>query len=719
MTTRDVARRLLITIIMMLMGLPTAAAAGVVLKLGDILVAEPGAESISVIDPSTGIRTVISQGGLLSPSHKTVGVAFAPDGDVIAVHRDTGLIRVNPVTESQSILSQGGLFRDPWAIAIDNVTGYIYVADSGYDNDRPEINGPGRIIRVDPVSGAQQLIASGSACNVFPANAACQNTTSAGSYLAHPYGIAIDYSTGPATLVVADMSSFNGKGAIIRIQAVPNGAQTLLWGPATASPPPQVAQASPLGCPMGVAVEPNGNILTTVFTFPVPSTPTVPPPAGTFYGCAAPGIFRLDLTSNVQAVVNTNAPPWQPVHAYAVGDVIRDEALERVHRVVTAGISQSVPPSWNSAPAGMTMDGSVVWQSIGLGANWLIPFGLAVEPAPTASDPLRYNIVVPDEGYSMVFRLDADGHFMAAPLTASVSNAPSIHVITVTPPAPPDPPPARFNGHPAGVLPTGTTQTTLGLTTDEAATCRYSTQPGVAYASMTNTFTTTGSTAHITVISGLTDLHNYQFFVRCADAPGNTNPNDFIIAFSVASPSANTSTFVGTESLLSEGGMWDSPGAWADLRKNDGAFAVGFNALGRLVTPAVGANQYSEITYDQDPGSTSWVGVATRVQGAGNGSGYLAIVYAGEVRLYRTDDSGSLNFTLLASASAATGNAPRRLRLESQGNTHQVYFNGTLMISHNATGTTYTGGQPGIAASVFGGPQVKLLSFEGGTLGPN
>ena len=63
------------------------------------------------------------------------------------------------------------------------------------------------------------------------------------------------------------------------------------------------------------------------------------------------------------------------------------------------------------------------------------------------------------------------------------------------------------------------------------------------------------------------------------------------------------------------------------------------------MTPAVGPNQYAEITYDQNPGSASWVGVTTRTQGAGNGSGYLAIVYAGEVRLYRTDDTGSLNFT--------------------------------------------------------------------------
>ncbi len=64
------------------------------------------------------------------------------------------------------------------------------------------------------------------------------------------------------------------------------------------------------------------------------------------------------------------------------------------------------------------MDGSVVWQNIGLGANWLIPFGVDAEPAPTPTDPSRYNIIVGDEGYSMLFRLNASGQFVpsAAPL---------------------------------------------------------------------------------------------------------------------------------------------------------------------------------------------------------------------------------------------------------------------------------------------------------------
>jgi sugar lactone lactonase YvrE len=330
--------------------------------VGDVLVAEPATASIVVVDRTTGQKTVISQGGLLAPVHKSVGVALAVDGTIIVAHRVTGLIRVHPVTGAQTVLSQGGLFKDPWAVVVNQITGDIYVADSGYDFDRPEINGAGKIIRVDPVSGVQQLIASGSTCTFFPANAACQNTTTAGSYLAHPYGIAIDYTTSPATLVVADMSSFNGNGAIFRLQAVPNGAQTLLWGPATAVPAPRVSQQSPLACPMGVAVDPNGNILTSVFSYPVPNQPVIPVSSGTFYGCTPGGIHRIDLVNSVQSVVSANAPQWEATRSYVVGDVIADLSGGSVHRVVSSGVSQDTFPNWNGTVGGTTADGSVVWR---------------------------------------------------------------------------------------------------------------------------------------------------------------------------------------------------------------------------------------------------------------------------------------------------------------------------------------------------------------------
>ena len=230
---------------------------------------------------------------------------------------------------------------------------------------------------------------------------------------------------------------------------------------------------------------------------------------------------------------------------------------------------------------------------------------------------------------------------------------------------------------------------------------------------MPSTFSQTGGLTHVETVAGLTDSSGYGYYVRCQDSSGNTNTDDFAITFSVGAVAA-TSIFSGVESPLSENGMWDVPGAWSALSKNNGAYAVDLFDAARLVKPIIGADQYSEITYSQDPGSSSWVGVTTRVQGTNNGSGYLAIAYAGEVRLYRTDDSGSLNFTLLASASAPIGTAPMRLRLESQGSNHRVYLNGVQLI--NFSETFYVKGQPGIAASVFGGPIVKVLSFAGGAI---
>jgi len=280
-------------------------------------------------------------------------------------------------------------------------------------------------------------------------------------------------------------------------------------------------------------------------------------------------------------------------------------------------------------------------------------------------------------------------------------------------------PPVRSNGQPAGTLAAGTTQTSLGLITDESATCQYSATAGVAYASMPNIFSSTGGTTHATPVTGLANGSGYNYYVRCKDASGNANTDDFAISFTVAAGttgggSTATSSFTGVEDPLSENGMWDTPGSWTRLHKNNGVYSTNTFSAARLVTPAVGADQYAEITYDQDPGTASWPAVLTRVQSAGNGSGYLAIAYAGQVRLYRADDNGSLNFPFLASANVNVGTAPRRLRLESQGNVHRIYFNGTLMLTFSDS--TYTSGQPGIADSVFGGPTVKILSFSGGGL---
>jgi hypothetical protein len=95
-------------------------------------------------------------------------------------------------------------------------------------------------------------------------------------------------------------------------------------------------------------------------------------------------------------------------------------------------------------------------------------------------------------------------------------------------------PPVESGGSPSGVLAAGTTQTTLGLGTNEAATCRYSTVAATAYAAMTNVFTTTGGVTHSTLVGGLTNGQSYTYFVRCQDVAGNANTSDFPISFSVS-----------------------------------------------------------------------------------------------------------------------------------------------------------------------------------------
>ena len=151
----------------------------------------------------------------------------------------------------------------------------------------------------------------------------------------------------------------------------------------------------------------------------------------------------------------------------------------------------------------------------------------------------------------------------------------------------------------------------------------------------------TGGTAHSTLVSGLVDSGSYSYYVRCQDGTGNANPDDFVITFSVARAVGGHGKqyFSGIEDPLSENGMWDTPGAWTSLKKNRGVYSTNRLSAARLVTPVVGADQYARDHLRSGSGSSSWAEVMTRVQGMDNGSGYLAIAYAGEVRLYRSDES--------------------------------------------------------------------------------
>jgi chitodextrinase len=105
-------------------------------------------------------------------------------------------------------------------------------------------------------------------------------------------------------------------------------------------------------------------------------------------------------------------------------------------------------------------------------------------------------------------------------------------------------PPSVTITAPSTNLAAGTTQTTLAVTTNENATCAYSTNAGAAFASMT-TFTSTGGTSHSTTLSPLSNGTTYTYYVKCKDTSGNISGNASV-TFAVAAPVDSTPPSVPT-----------------------------------------------------------------------------------------------------------------------------------------------------------------------------
>src|SRR3989344_1398308 len=102
---------------------------------------------------------------------------------------------------------------------------------------------------------------------------------------------------------------------------------------------------------------------------------------------------------------------------------------------------------------------------------------------------------------------------------------------------PPDSdPPNRSAGSPSTELVYTTTSTSISLTTNENATCKYSLTANTSYAGMTGIFLGAGTTSHTATVSGLTSGNSYSYYVRCQDTPGNANTGDYPIQFSVGTP---------------------------------------------------------------------------------------------------------------------------------------------------------------------------------------
>jgi hypothetical protein len=117
--------------------------------------------------------------------------------------------------------------------------------------------------------------------------------------------------------------------------------------------------------------------------------------------------------------------------------------------------------------------------------------------------------------------------------------------------------PTLSNGSPVGTLPENTAQTTLNVTTDEQATCKYGTVPNAPYASLSNTFLITGGTSHSASVSGLSNGASYDYYLKCQDAFGNFNTMDYQVSFAVASSSDTVAPRVTSINYMLNGRMVD------------------------------------------------------------------------------------------------------------------------------------------------------------------
>jgi hypothetical protein len=121
---------------------------------------------------------------------------------------------------------------------------------------------------------------------------------------------------------------------------------------------------------------------------------------------------------------------------------------------------------------------------------------------------------------------DAAGNDMVA-----VNNLP---ITNSTPSAEDTTPPVRFNGLPIGTLAAGTTSVPYQLTTTEPAICRPNTSSGVAYPDTVGQMLVTGGINH-QGWAPVSDGNSYSYYIRCSDAAGNYNTDDFVITFAIAS----------------------------------------------------------------------------------------------------------------------------------------------------------------------------------------
>lgn len=179
------------------------------------------------------------------------------------------------------------------------------------------------------------------------------------------------------------------------------------------------------------------------------------------------------------------------------------------------------------------------------------------------------------------------------------------------------------------------------------------------------------------------------------------------------------SDFAGSESPLSEGGVWSSGadnGDFSDLQKVSGrvrCVSVGSNSAARVMSPSISEDQFGQALFIKTTGGNTCA-IGLRMQSGSDESCYLYNAYSTTVS-FISEFTASFGETILVDFGAAFG-ASDVARFTAIGTTLQGYKNGSATI--NVTDATLAAGQPGIKMHVDGAlAEAELDDFLAGDLG--
>jgi outer membrane protein assembly factor BamB len=120
-----------------------------VLSSGEIFVDSESGGSIYAVNPTSGATTLISTGGLqFDPNH----IVLSDQGQIFTAERtkrgtaNPGIVRTDPVTGDQTLVASGPLLADPLALAFDQ------------SSDLVVGNSADQLVRVNPQNGTQTLL---------------------------------------------------------------------------------------------------------------------------------------------------------------------------------------------------------------------------------------------------------------------------------------------------------------------------------------------------------------------------------------------------------------------------------------------------------------------------------------------------------------------------------------------------------------------------------